>query len=102
MHPTNDTMARILLPVLIGIGCLIVALAGANAIATLAGMTPNIGDIVAFPAVNGQPIEDGTRLVVNRSDRPGCVLDLGVLRRSGGSLIVERRMTDGTGRFAVH
>jgi hypothetical protein len=102
MHMTNDTMARILFPAIIGAGCMVVALTAMNAIAAMTNLTPNVGDIVAFAVTSNQPTEDATRLIVRRPDRYGCVLDLGVLHRSGGSLIVESQVTEAAGSFRVH
>jgi hypothetical protein len=81
------------------------ALVGAfalNAIVKLATTTPHVGDIVAFSASTAAPFDDGTRLLVHRQDQYGCVLDLNVLRRAGGSLIVETQPDAGASGFRVH
>jgi hypothetical protein len=102
MRPTKDSTARILLPAIIGLACLSLIVGAASAIAAMTHATPRVGDIVAFTPVAGQPVEGSTRLIVNRPNQFGCVLDLGIIRRSGGSLVVESEMTDAAGSFRVH
>jgi hypothetical protein len=100
--PTTNDMTRILLPVLIGACCVVVALTAVQAIAAMVHASPKIGDIVGFSPVKEQPTADGTKLIVHRPDGYGCVLDLNVLRQSGGSLIVEGQITDSPSSFRVH
>ncbi len=102
MTPTNHTMTRFLLPAIAGLGCTIVALTAVHAIAAMANIRPHIGDIVSFTAAGNQPVEDGTRLIVHRPHQLGCVLDLGILRRSGGSFVVESQAAETLGNFRVH
>ena len=102
MRPTHDTMVRYLLPVVAGAGCMVVALSAVNAIAAMAQIRPHIGDIVSFTPSGDSSAGDGTRLMVHRLDQFGCVLDLNVLRHSGGSLVVEGQLTEATGSFRVH
>jgi hypothetical protein len=102
MTPSNDIMARILLPVIAGLGCVLLALSAVNAIAAMAHLRPHIGDIVAFTPSADQGFENNTRLIVHRPDQFGCVLDLNVLRHTGGSLMVESQVAETTGSFRVH
>jgi hypothetical protein len=103
MPAPNQTVARMLIPVMIGAGCMIAALAAVNAIAAMAGLTPNIGDIVSYAPSRDDPrVADGARLIVHRMGQFGCVLDLDILRRSGGSLVVEAQLVDAPGKFRVH
>ena len=53
-------------------------------------------------AVRDRAHRRGHRLLVRRQDQFGCVLDLNVLRQSGGSLIVEIRPGNGASDFRVH
>jgi|GEM_PF-3442544 len=63
--------------------------------------TAHLGDIVAFTTAGTETGTADVRLLVHRQDRFGCVLDINVMRRSGGSLIVESQV--GSGRnFRVH
>jgi hypothetical protein len=102
MTPTNDITARFLLPAIAGLGCIIVGLTAVHAIAAMAHIRPHIGDIVAFTPSADQLTEDGTRLIVRRSSQFGCILDLSVMRQSGGSLVVESQITEKAGSFRVH
>jgi hypothetical protein len=102
MRPTNDAMVRFLLPTVAGFGCTLFALGAMNAVAAMMHKAPRIGDIVSFTPSADRPVEPGTRLIVHRPDQFGCVLDLRVLRHSGGSLVVEGQATDAAGSFRVH
>jgi hypothetical protein len=102
MPPKNDIPAGILLPAIWGLGSALLALTAVQAMARMTYMTTPIGEIVSFIPSADQSDEDGVRLIVHRPDQFGCVLDLSILRRSGGSLIVERQVTKPAGRFQVH
>jgi hypothetical protein len=102
MTPTNDTTARILFPVIAGLGCVLLTMSAVNAIATMAHLRPHIGDIVSFTASDEQTVEEYTRLTVHRPDQFGCVLDLSVLHRAGGSLMIESQVAAATSSFRVH
>jgi hypothetical protein len=73
---------------------------GLTLLVRLSVTTPHVGDIVAFTPVEIAPMDDGTRLLVNRPNQFGCVLDMNVLRRLGGSVVIETQL--GTGSFKAH
>ena len=75
--------------------------AGAHVLATTAHRMPLVGDIVAFTATPNGPTAAGTRVIVHRRDQFGCVLDVNVLRGSGGSLVIEGRIAHSSS-FHVH
>jgi hypothetical protein len=102
MRSKNDMIVGILIPAIAGLGGTLLALTAVHAIAAMTHMTPHIGDIVSFVRQTGEPVGDGVRLIVHRSSQVGCILDLGILRRSGGSLIVESQVTEVAGDFRVH
>jgi hypothetical protein len=52
---------------------------------------PKVGDIVAFDPAHLAGFDSEARLTVDRPGQDGCEIDLGLLRRSGGSLVLERR-----------
>jgi hypothetical protein len=54
---------------------------------------PRVGDIVTFDPRRPFPFDSAVRLDVARPPKTDCVLDLGVMQRSGGSLVVEQRTT---------
>jgi hypothetical protein len=77
---------------------ILVALAALSlsAAAAAARMQPpalQLGDIVAFAPASAPGTTAGGRLLVHRPGQFGCVLDLRVLRRSGGSLVVDGKLT---------
>jgi hypothetical protein len=102
MRTTNDRIARALLPVLTGAGCMVTMLIAMNAITELSHSRPRIGDIVAFTATQEEPVEGDTRMGARRPDQFGCALDLNTLRHSGGSLFVEGELPRAPGSFRVH
>lgn len=101
MRQRNDTTIRILLPAAMALGFAVLASTAVSAIAAM-HLSPRIGDIVTFTPSQVQPIEDGNRLIVHRPDQFGCVLDLGTLNQSGGSLVVESEIAGSAGSFRVH
>jgi hypothetical protein len=102
MRTINNRPNRALLPAIVAATGVVVAACALNVIVKLAHATPHVGDIVAFLPSTIAPADDGTRLLVHRQDQFGCVLDLNVLRRSGGSLVVETRPGTGMSSFRVH
>jgi hypothetical protein len=101
MRTINEIAARALRPVVVVAGCGLVVAVAVNRIVELARATPHVGDILAFVPSTIVLGEEDTRLLVHQQDQFGCVLDLNVLRRSGGSLIVETEI-DGAKNFRVH
>lgn len=61
----------------------------------------HVGDIVKFQAEDEAPPDTGPRLLVHRTGQFGCILDLGVVRQSGGSLVVESQ-SGGQHEFRLH
>jgi hypothetical protein len=92
MRSTNrNTAIRLLFATVIAATVMGAGIAG-NIVGNYVVRAPRIGHIIAFiPSKDSQPAI-GARLVVHRRDRSDCVLDLDVLRRSGGSLIVESQV----------
>ena len=93
---------RAIAPTIVAAACVLGVLFVVNKIVDLARGTPHVGDILAFVPSTTEPGESGTRLLVHRRNQFGCVLDLNVIRRSGGSLIVETEAGGGAGNFRVH
>ena len=98
----NDILAGVLLPAVGGLASTLLALTAAQAIAKMTDLTTYIGEIVSFIPSTNPPVQDGVRLIVHRRDQFGCILDLDVLRRSGGSLIVEGQVSEAVERYEVH
>jgi hypothetical protein len=102
MRSINKIAARALRPAILAVTCLVIAGVAVTRIVQSVRTTPHVGDILAFvpsPVVSGG---DDERLLVHRQNQFGCVLDLSVLRRSGGSLIVETEIGGGASNFRVH
>jgi hypothetical protein len=102
MPPTNQTLARYMVPIIAGLSCTITALSIVNGITEMTEMRPHIGDIVSFTPHPDQSTPDAARLIVHRTNRSGCILDVTVLHRVGGSLMVERQTDSALGSYNVH
>ncbi len=102
MRSTNKKSTRLLLPVTLAAVCLLTAVTTVSAIADLAGAMPHVGDIIAFPPSENEPAGQDMRLIVYRQDKFGCVLDLNVIRHSGGSLVVETQTSGDAASFRAH
>lgn len=94
--------ARFIGPTLVVAGIALAVFFVTSKIIGLAHVTPHVGDIIAFTPPSEEANEPGTRLLVHRRDQFGCVLDLDVLRHSGGSLIVETDISGDGRNFGVH
>jgi hypothetical protein len=102
MYTPNRNTARAMQPAIIAVACVLTVAVAVNAIVDLTRASPHLGDIVAFaPSATTSPGE-GTRLVVHRKGQSDCVLDLAVLRRSGGSLVVDTEIVGDTSGFEAH
>ncbi len=103
MRSINERVALALRPAIVVAVCVLVAVIAVNTITQLARTTPHVGDILVFAPSAVVPVgDDDTRLLVHRQDQFGCVLDLNVLRRSGGSLVIETEIGGNTKNFRVH
>jgi hypothetical protein len=69
------------------------SLCAAAAAARMQRPDPRIGDIMTFGPGSVWDTETGPRLLAHRPGQFGCVLDLGVLRRLGGSLVIDGKLT---------
>ena len=102
MRSINEMAVRALRPAIIVTACVLVAIIAMHKVTELARATPRVGDILAFVPSPVVPSDEDTNLLVDRQDQFGCVLDLNVLRRSGGSLIVETEIGGDARNFRVH
>lgn len=81
------------------------AIASGSAMAVAARLAEpplHVGDIVRFRHLQDDASVPGRRLMVNRANQFGCVLDLGVMRGTGGSLVVEGLDPEGDRRYRLH
>jgi hypothetical protein len=73
---------------------------GVAAIANRAAeFAPQIGDVVAFDPAHPGPFDSDARLTAMRPREGICVLDLALLQRSGGSVVLEQRAKIGPERL---
>jgi hypothetical protein len=89
MGTVSKIAARALRPAILVATCLLTAGVAVTRIAQSVRTTPHVGDILAFVPSPVVSADGDARLLVHRQNQFGCVLDLGVLRHFGGSLIVE-------------
>jgi hypothetical protein len=72
-------------------------------LASASGRTlPAVGDIIVFKPGEASPDDRDLRIAVYRPGQYGCVLSLGTLQRTGGSLIVEARLAHPALAFRLH
>lgn len=102
MRSITTKTARALLQITFAATGVVAVAMGINALLEFIHAVPRVGDIVAFTLTSPQYGDEDTRLIVRRQDQFGCVLDMGVLRDYGGSIVVESQIgSDGKG-FRVH
>ena len=91
---------------LLAVGAVFIAAAALSAFVTTANLVrvrgPAVGDIVAFDANVAIPDELPQRLQVARTDGSACELDLSVMQRVHGSLIVDGAADTSMGAFQLH
>jgi hypothetical protein len=63
---------------------------------------PKVGDIVVFAPGDSRGDDATIRIAAHRPGLAGCVLDIGTLRQTGGSLVVEARVLRPVPGFRIH
>ncbi len=88
----------------IGAGLVVMAiLSGMLGVADFVRVSgPGVGDVVAFDANLGVPTDLPTRLSVVRADGTRCQLDLEVMQRVHGSLIVDFATSESPHVYRLH
>ena len=77
---------------LLAIVTLLAALSGVASLARQAAeLGPDVGDIVTFKPERASALDGGARLTVGRLRQTNCVLDVDLMKHSGGSLVIEQR-----------
>lgn len=103
MRTKAPALARTMLPVAVGAGCMIMFLCVINGIGAATRTAPQSGDIIAFQPTSIPAGSNDLAVAARGADgRPDCVLDLSTLQRTGGSLVVESEVAPGAGAFQVH
>ncbi len=104
MRAHDDKSTGLISATLLAVVVALVGLAGAVKIArTAAEFGPAVGDIVEFDPNGYLPLDVHTQIAATRPGAGGCILDLGSIHRTGGSLVVEQRYLGvGNNRYRVH
>jgi hypothetical protein len=103
MTPHDSKSRRIPQIVLLAAVTLVAAVSGVAALARqVAEMGPRVGDIIAFDPAHPAVLDDLARLTAARPGGKGCVLDVGVIQKAGGSLIVEQRAAGADRLYYAH
>lgn len=102
MRLPNYKLSRLLLPVMMGAGCMIALLSAMNAFADWKNQAPRIGDLIAFDPARDVLSAPAPRMIVDTAGGGHCVLDARTLRRLGGSFLVSGRLADADRRYLVH
>jgi hypothetical protein len=101
MRTNYDRMVRLLAPAVFGAAAVFVA-AGAATLISFVRSGAAVGDLIVFEPNAGPVADTEPRLVVHRPDQFGCVLDLNTIRQSGGSLIIEARLSGDGQNYRLH
>lgn len=102
-HKTRHTAKRIPQALLLVSVTLLAAASGMTGMARRAAfLGPAIGGIIAFDPAQMVSFETGLRLIAARDGQKNCVLDLDVMRRSGGSLVLEQRLAGPEHLYRAH
>jgi hypothetical protein len=106
MMPTNDRKSDEVKAVIVALATLTAlgVILAAGLIQLTDSLAPKIGDIISFPASRTSPITTAsiTADPAGVSPRQPCVLDVEVMRRFGGSVLIEAVQTKPDHRFRVH
>jgi hypothetical protein len=99
--PNRWTAASLVPALMVGVSIVAAGITG-SAIGAYFSGAPKIGHIIAFEPSPDNAIRDASRIELRRPDQPYCIFDLNVVRRLGGSLIVERQLDGDAADFRVH
>lgn len=102
MRTQSNQLTHMLRPALIALAFVATSAGAMNVMARLARPVFRIGDMVHFLPSGEATSDAGTRLLVHRSDQFGCVVNLDVLRQSGGSLLIDGRPAGADGNYRLH
>ncbi len=106
MTPTNDRKSSERHTVIAAVALVIVtAMVLAAGLSRLANeLEPQIGDIISFPAA--KMLSNSTTMITadqaDASSRRRCVLDVHMMQKFGGSLMIEGAQFEPSRRFRVH
>ena len=104
MLPSDDDKLNDLYAMLTGIGLMgiVITVSIAGVIRLLSEMGPQIGDIISFDSTRTGSVETSAQIeAFSASAADSCVLDLGVIRVLGGSLVIKSTEPEPNPSFGV-
>lgn len=102
MRTRHNKAARLLLPALLGATAGMTAASVVNLVSSAVMDNAKVGDIIAFEPSHDIPPDVEARVAVHRLAQFGCVLDLNTIRHTGGSLVIEARLSGEGDSFRLH
>jgi hypothetical protein len=103
MRTDDRKSSNILGPLLLTGALALAGVVGAiDLVRAVADLGPRVGDVLAFRTGHSPAINMNARLDVARADQGTCRLDIGVLRLTGGSMVVEQRQPGMPRLYRVH
>jgi len=102
MNTGNDKIIGMMGSAVIAAMTLLVAAGAASLLSALVRIGPRVGDIIAFDPLRYVRADPKLRLLATRSAAFACVLDLDTIGQSGGSMILEARLSGDTRGFFLH
>jgi hypothetical protein len=94
--------SRVLMPAVTGGICMIMLMSAMNAVADWRNASPAVGDLIAFAPQPAFGSSEPEVMSVKSLPNAVCVLDTGVLRRSGGSFMIQSRIDAEDGVVIAH
>jgi hypothetical protein len=103
MRTDDQKSSNLMTPLLLAGAAALASFVGAIHLAqAVAELGPAVGDVIDFRADRKAVVNMESGLDVSRVDHTACTLDVAALRRSGGSLVVERRLPGTPRLYQVH
>lgn len=94
--------SRVLMPAVTGGICMVMLMSAMHAVADWRNASPSVGDLIAFAPQQSGTADNPDVMAVKALPDAVCVLDTGVLRRSGGSFMIQARMDTQDGVVIAH
>lgn len=103
MQARHHEAASLVTTAVLAVVVALVGLGGAIRLAqSAANLGPQVGDILAFEPSRHLNYDSPPQVIADRGKMPQCVLDVGVIHRLGGSLIIESRSPMPNRIYRVH
>ncbi|MFL5286422.1 MAG: hypothetical protein ACJ8AW_36960 [Rhodopila sp.] len=102
MHAGNRQRTRRRLPGTSGLAVILAVGFSVSLMSASRRTLPAVGDIIVFKGGEAPPRGRELRIAVHRPGQYGCILSIGTLHQTGGSLIVEARLAQPAPAFRLH